>query len=648
MCAFIALIICAAIAPTHAAEFQSHTPARPLPEPSHRPPAQGPTFHADPTHGDDANDGSLNKPWKTITHSLLHLKPGDTLVLRGGTFYEPILINISGAADKPITIRSNPGELAVIDAGHREFYEDPAHAWEPFPGGAEGEYQSTKAYAAGGNFGNFADSMIPLHRYINFADLRSKNEFSSPALSDRADDPSGMYCGPGSRRDDKTGRIHIRLAHTQLEGLGDRAYRGETDPRKLPMIISGADYPLQMRGAKHIHMQDIVIRGGARGAAYITDTEDIEFDGMSFYGAGLTMRTGNVKGLHVLNSALRGHAAPWGSRFHHKYRANAGYLIMANGADIEFANCELTDNHDFLQLSSAYETKIHGCFVDNFNDDGFEPGPQREKGRIFIYQNYVSRVLSPFTAHGKKPKPVVTEPGSGVYIYRNIVDLRRGTYKSPPEKSDPSGEYTDRETELLNHDHGSPVHPNYYVYQNTFIMRNGVFRGYYDFTWGAATRSTTTRVFNNLFIQMAGLPGLNTFGTSADDDFQSDGNLLWSVKDGPSIVGDVFAKFRAMPIVEKSKQRYAAGWSAHDIFADPKFVSLDAKGQAPLDVRLQQGSPAIDAGVTLPVEFPDPVHPADKGKPDIGAIPFGAEAPGFGINGRIKLPLPAGAGAYAP
>jgi hypothetical protein len=618
---------------------------RPLPEPSQRPLAEGPTFYADAVHGDDAGDGSVAKPWKTIGHALAHLKPGDTLCLRGGTFYEPLVLSISGAEGKPITIRSNPGELAVIDGGYRDFYEDPAHAWEPFAGGADGEYQSTKPYPAGGNFGNFADSMIPLHRYINFADLRSKNEFSSAALSDRSDDPNGIYCGPGSRRDDKTGRIHIRLAHTELEGLGDRAYRGETDPRKMPLIIAGAEYALQILKAKHLRMQDIVIRGGARGAAYIADAQDVELDGMNFYGAGMTLRTSHVQGLRVFNSALRGHAAPWGSRFHHKYRAHAGYLIMADGNEIEFGNCELTDNHDFLQLSKAYETRIHNCFVDNFNDDGFEPGPQRERGRIFIYQNYVTRVLSPFTAHGKKPNPVVTEPGSGVYVYRNIVDLRRGTYKSPPLKSDPSGAYLDRETEILDHDHGSPVHPNYYVYQNTFIMQSP-WRGYFDFTWGANTKATTRRVFNNLFVQVHGIPGLNVSGTSAGDDFQTDGNLIWSLRDGPSVVGDLFAKFHTSPLVERSKQRYAPGWAASDVFADPKLMSLDAKGTLPLDARLQAGSPAIDAGVTLPVDWPDPLHAADKGKPDIGAIPASADAPSFGVHGRIKMPLPVTPGSY--
>src|SRR6185503_2082575 len=109
-------------------------------------------------------------------------QPGDTLCLRGGTYYEAVVSRVAGTAEKPVTVRSFPGELAIIDAGFREFFEDPTHAWEPYPQGGPEEYRSTKTYTAGGGFGNFGDSMIPFHRYMNFADLRSTNEFHRPEL----------------------------------------------------------------------------------------------------------------------------------------------------------------------------------------------------------------------------------------------------------------------------------------------------------------------------------------------------------------------------------------------------------------------------------------------------------------------------------
>ena len=87
---------------------KSHPPIRTLPNVSQRPPDAGPAFFVDAAHGDDASDGSKAKPWRTIAHALQLLNPGDTLCLRGGTFYETIHCSLTGTPDQPITIRSIP------------------------------------------------------------------------------------------------------------------------------------------------------------------------------------------------------------------------------------------------------------------------------------------------------------------------------------------------------------------------------------------------------------------------------------------------------------------------------------------------------------------------------------------------------------
>src|SRR5438046_10472779 len=95
----------------------SHPAMRPLPTPTDRPLTQGPAFFVDAVKGDDTNDGSKAKPWKTVQQSVRRLKPGDTLYLRGGVFHEKVYLTRSGTADAPIVIASYPGELAVIDGG---------------------------------------------------------------------------------------------------------------------------------------------------------------------------------------------------------------------------------------------------------------------------------------------------------------------------------------------------------------------------------------------------------------------------------------------------------------------------------------------------------------------------------------------------
>lgn len=620
-------------------QFASHPPMRPLPAPADRPLASGPHFFVDAAKGDDQHDGSKQKPFRTLARAIQGLKPGDTVCLRGGVYHESVTLALAGTAQQPITLRAYPGELAVVDAGLREFTAAPAAAWEPAPGGAPAEFRSVNVFHSGGGFGNFADSMIPFHRYMNFHDLRSGNELYRPELNNRQDDPVGIYCGPGVRRDPQTGRIHVRLAHTQLEGLGSHAYRGETDPRKLPLVISGHDYALRIEGARHLRIQDIVVRGAERSAILITrdeedisqHAEDIELDGVTLYGSGSALRVSHTRRLKLLRSCLRGHSAPWHSRFTVKNRAGSGYLVVAEGSDFEVAYCELTDHHDCFLFHGVDGLTFHHNLVDNFNDDGLEPGPKKERGTTLVYENFISRTLNPFTAHGGMPVPVDAAPGSGLFVFRNVVDLRHGTYTGPPREADPTGEYLNGPTTLICHDHGSPVHAVYYVYHNTFLLPGDAFRDYYALTWSGHTRGTTRRVFNNIFVQAEGLPGLNFTGLAQDDDFQADGNLLWGIQDGPSraqdrSLGDYFLEFQKSPLFAASKERYPPGWTANDRFADPRFVLLaNSTGPRDSDFRLQPSSPAIDAGVAIPADWPDTLRQSDTGKPDIGAFPLDAK-----------------------
>jgi hypothetical protein len=615
--------------------YASHAPMRPLPVASKRLMSAGPSYFVDPSKGTDVGPGSVDHPWKTVNAAIGHLKPGDTLYLRGGTYYEMVAIRSIGTQAAPITIRSYPGELAIVDAGYPEFYKDPANAWEPVPGGAPDEYQSKKTYTAGGGSGLFGDSMIPFQRYMTLDDLRSTNELYRPELENRSDDKTGIYAGPGVKRDADTGKIHIRLAHTTLAGLGDNAYMGETDPRKLSLVIANSENALDIESAQNIIVQDLVFRGGARDTVRIENCANITLDGVTIYGNYSAMIVGKTDGFHVYNSALRGIAAPWHSRFVHKDRSKSGYLFAGNGENFEFANCELTDNHDGLQLYGIDGLLIHNCVIGNFNDDGIEPGIRKAHGRTLVYCNYISRLLSPFTAHGKTPVPVVADEGSGMYVFRNVIDLREGTYEVPPTTPDPTGAYLHKPAVTIIHDHGSPLQDDYYVYQNTFLMQNGVFRNVYALSWACRTAQSIRRVFNNICVQVNGMPG-TSFVVAPQDDFQADGNLSWSVKDGPTFKGDLFAKFRASEMFKNSKAKYPAGWTSNDLFASPDFVSFNEDYHQPSDFRLKPGSPAIKAGVPLPGNWPDQYRGADAAKPDIGALPSNAEPWRVGVNGRYS------------
>jgi hypothetical protein len=301
--------------------------------------------------------------------------------------------------------------------------------------------------------------------------------------------------------------------------------------------------------------------------------------------------------------------------------------------------CEFTDDHDFAFLRYVKNLRFHHNLVDNFNDDGLECGPKLRDHTLLVYQNRIGRCLIPLSQHEieQDESPLDHDPAAGVYLFRNVIDLRGGTYKSPSAEPDPSGAFLHGEGHLVG-DHGGPTWPVMHVYHNTVLRETPVFRDYFLMGFGAqGLRNTERDVFNNLLVQMDRVPGVGFAGIQQAGNVREGGNLLWGVAQGPQLEGDPFAKFRASPLFQQSRTRYEAGWTTHDRVADPKFVKLPADWKSAADLRLQAGSPAVNAGLPLPPDWQDPLREADAGQPDIGALPLGTEPWGIGVNGRMSL-----------
>lgn len=671
-CSLLAVLLAAVgVSAVAAAEsrMQSHPPVRPLPVALKGELTNGAKRFVDPQRGNDSNDGSELGAWQSLKHALRQLEPGQTLYLRGGVYYEKPALTKSGTVEQPITIANYPGELPIIDGSLREFVESPEKCWQPISSGAPGEFVSTKTFPdtdarrvptqfLPGSWepmwsiederplalGHFADSMIPLHGYRLLGDLRSSNEFW---LASKKEKDAFIYGGPGLWFNRATGRIHCRLAHHQLEGLGAGAYRGETDPRKVPLVISlgfGEDV-VRITGIKNVTLKGLVFRG-ATGSPLVSmyGSENIELDHVSGFGGFPGLMISASQKIRVRHSAFRGLAAPWTSRAHMKYRGTASYLLVLQNAqplneDIAFQNCEFTDDHDFAFVRWGKNVRFEKCFVDNFNDDGFECGAKLRDHTIFISQNRIGGILSPFTQHeiDKDESPLDHNPKAGVFIYRNVFDLRAGCFRTPPTQADPSGKYLHEEGHLAG-DHGSPVWPVMHVYHNTFLRDSAVFRDNYLFGLAVmGLRRTERDVFNNIFLQTQKVPGVNFVAMKDAEALHEGGNILWGVADGPKLKGDPFAKFRSSPLFKASQQHYEPGWTTQDRIVDPQLERLTAELNAVVDLRLKPTSPAKDSGLSIPTAWPDPLRELDAGTPDIGAMPFGQSAWGVGVDGRIPL-----------
>ena len=158
-----------------------------------------------------------------------------------------------------------------------------------------------------------------------------------------------------------------------------------------------------------------------------------------------------------------------------KYRGTPSYQIIAQrnkpqNHNWTIANCEFTDDHDGVWVRYVKNLRFHHNYVDNFNDDGIEVGARKRDHEIYIYQNLISRCQLTFTLHQMEQdeSPAKVDAGSGIYITRNVIDLRGGIFRAPPKQQDSSGSFLSGGVTLVG-DHGSPTWPNYYFYHNTVL-----------------------------------------------------------------------------------------------------------------------------------------------------------------------------------
>jgi hypothetical protein len=671
-----------------AVEFQSHPPLQRVQPPSARPIAAGPARYADAARGDDSNPGTEKAPWKTINHAFTQLAAGDTLYLRGGRYFEQVYCAVRGRPDQPITIRSYPGELAVIDGGIPEFQTDPAHAWVPFPAGAEGEFVSARPHKNIRDVvGLFGDSNVGLQTYWYAMDLRATNELW---IADKEIMVKPQYCGPGLWYDKETGLIHARLAHTHL-ALPESAqcpvanYAGETDPRKLPLVIAPFDaVPLFISQAMYVRFQDLLIRGGGYKTVHMQFGVGVEFEDCTIYAGTYGIWSKGTGPFKMTHCGVRGNIPPWAFRSEnglysydgeiyppftegvirpelagpdkkakpeparhiarlntHAVLATEGgyehevfYYPLNNNWDVSY--CEFSDGHDGVYPSGRH-IYFHHNWVGNMQDDGIylsSPTPF-VTDKLYVYQNVICRITSALAAHSRGG------PGGDIYVFRNIIDMRGPLQYNRPSPEKPEGWIIDGSLAFLTHGRGMLSVERMYFYQNTCLIPmnnpNNTYAG--SMIYGNLP-GVARRVFNNIYAYYDGMAkGYPQFSLQDKDvDLQLDGNVYWSVSAGKAPPPDFLEKARADPLSTTNRSAISPGWESNSIAADPKFakpVTVSRLRDGDNDYRLQKGSPAAGRGVVLPADWMDPLRPPDGARPDAGALPLGAEQLKVGIHGRI-------------
>jgi len=615
----------------------SHSPLRKMPLVSQRPLSPGNARFVDVKTGSDEGSGQENKPWRTLAHAVKQLRPGDTLYLRAGVYFEQLYLGLQGRADAPIIIRSYPGEQATIDGSLPEFALSPAENWEPCPGGVEGEFRSMKPWPNLRDVvGYFGDTQTGLQTCWHRKDLQSTSEtFTGTGSKGAADkDVDPIYLGPGVWYDRQTGYIHCRLAHTHLPSPLIN-YEGETDPRKYPFTIAPyRSTPLFFDQAEHVQLQDLIVRGGGYVTVLMEQAKHITLDNVTIFAGAYGIRALSTDHLAMTNCGVYGSLAPWtfrsdaskrdypGRPHRNLSRLNTHALIEVDAGressvwaypqndHWKISHCHFTDSHDGVYLGAIHVEFHHNVF-ENLQDDGIYLSPmyQRHKldgtdPQIRIHHNVFRQLLTALAFGGNEPNT-----HDQIYVYRNVFDLREPIMAGRMSETRAEPSLT---TGKLIGDHGSPPWSTLTLAHNTVIA--GGSRDALMAAGAGATPERPKRVINNLFLHTDRLPAY-PIPAAGRDNLISDGNLFWSPSTDDKAAAAVFKKWLASPALAKNKKLYEPGNESHSIVADPKLEKYVPAA----------GSAAIDTGVEMEFEGFDPAEKSDAGRPDIGAIPAGGK-----------------------
>lgn len=605
----------------------------PLVAPSHLPLPVAQVYYVSPQGADD-HPGSVEQPWKTLAHAVDHLQAGDTLVLRAGTYYEQNTLSLIGRKDAPITLRSYPGEQAILSGAIPLFEQQPGQAWEPVTGSNPQLYQSTmKLPNLRSVMGRFAQPpYLGLVTHLNQQDILATGEtYNRPAVA-RGETPADydpLYLGPGLWYDAGAGKLYARLDPTHLPEPYIN-YPGPADPRQIPLQITPFhSVPLKLSGCEYLTLHDLTITAGGYDTVIVEQSSHIRFERVNILAGTYGLRAQGLTHFDMHDSVMLGNCPPWHFRSDNALRARPGTnvrdlarynthaLLVTDGAQ-EYSVFALPINdhwhlshnifaqaHDGLYLGGI-NLDFHHNLITEMQDDGIYLSPMyrrigADRATLHIHQNLFGSSATALAMGGPSPDTDL------VLVYRNVFDLRGLVPFSRPTEGKAMSAYAGKPIG----DHGSPPWPSMHVYHNTLIQQSRARQALMAFDAGMQD-DTQRQILNNVFLHLSNLPGYAL--NMKRGQLRSDGNVFWSPDASAADVQKFFARFRG------SAEYKASQNSNRSQLADPGWK---VNATWPLEVTPPAGSPLGDAGVAIPVDWPDPFRDQDAGRPDVGALPAG-------------------------
>jgi hypothetical protein len=501
-----------------------------------------------------------------------------------------------------------------------------------------------------------------------------------------------LYMGPGVWFDQRVGqwKVHIRLSHTTNNIPEWDDYEGETDPNQLRVALCrDEDYALFLTNCHHITFHDLELRFGNPDTIRLNTCSNIVFDHCRIRSAtyAIELLTGNAptswnEDICVKDCVIDGGIPTWFFRSDRKDEYLTGPTdknrvpkeetfrnrLGGSTSDVQIAgttrnrrvivhHCEIINAHDTYIFGQDME--FHHNWIHNLNDDAIALSGQAQTGNAKIYCNVMTQCLTALSF-------AATETLGPVYLYGNLIDLRRPTLGIRPKTAGSPATDSLRQGHFFKDGVDEGVIE---LFHNTCIVLDpgakvdnpdGLTDAGYSYFINLGANSEPRRAFNNILVAVYTDPAHLrpiAFLAPAVFDTQSDGNTYFRLPAGPAGSIRFLVLKRVHNIVEEDgayatlsdyrRDQWpptgAGGYEANSLVGDPRFNAFDTATGRPRrgdDFRLHQNSPAREDLADMPQELADMYEDATGFKPVVrGCYPFTGARLQVGVDGRRIFPF---------
>lgn len=544
----------------------------------------------------DQNAGTVERPLKTIFAAAARAKPGDRVIIRGGTYREMVSLTVSGTKEHPITFEAAPGEKPIIKGSDRiiDWAPDSGKVWKAQLRSSSVTSPKDKARTLWNTKdvrqvfvrdGILFDAK-PLRRVTKRTDMAEGTFFSDPAASllyvwmPGSVSPTGQTVEAAVR----AVWLDLRADHIVLRGLQMRH----------ASTTAIANWPACSLRGKDITMENCTLTWG-------------DFGGLNVNGNGITIRDCLIA-------------------------CNGDSGLNGTGEHNTIEGCRIVDNN-----VSRYDTQWHAGgakLIPNFrhgtirhNEFAHNLGPG-----LWLDTGCDNNAIDSNVAHDNEGPGIMVEISQGNLVLNNICYANRNPLSGPYRdgnsviKEEDLSEARIAPSRVLRIYHagdGRGIYissaPETKVLNNTCYLNEGegiCVEGPARSIGPVKMTTQNETVANNISVFNKGSQLTLHAGEGSDQLTRSDHNILFAV-------GAVFAKYgwegpTAMSILEWQR---ISRQGAHSIDADPRFAMA-----AMDDFRVLTNSPAVEAGAPFPEARHDFFEQLrSKEKPTIGACETPAE-----------------------